>query len=310
MTTSRSLSKLALFACAAALLTSTRAEAKLAVTATLPSLAALAAEIGGDDVEATSLAASSQNPHFVDPKPSLVLKLNQSKLLIVNGLELEQAWLQPLVLSARNVDVQPGGAGYLDVSTFVQRIDAGVKVDRSMGDVHPGGNPHFLFDPRASASIATAIGEKLALVDAPHAAAYRDRAKKVAASLTQFGVAQTARFAKLTAEQRRVVTYHESFPYLLDWLGLQKVETLEPKPGVPPDPGHVAQVLATMRSTNARVIVQEEYYPTSTSKTLAGLVQARLVVVPGGARPTEGETLQAHLTKVADALYAACGGTP
>jgi zinc/manganese transport system substrate-binding protein len=182
------------------------------------------------------------------------------------------------------------------------------KIDRSMGDVHPGGNPHFLYDARAGADIARALGDKLAALDGANAATYKANASALAAKLDAFAQAQTARFAALPDAQRKVVTYHESYPYLLQWLKLDAVATVEPKPGVPPDPAHVAQVLTTMRGANVKVIVQEEYYPSSTSKTLTGMTHAKLVVLPGAARFSEGQSYLDHLTALTNAVFAGVSG--
>ena len=256
-----------------------QAFAKLKVVATLPSLAALAQEVGGDLVEVEALAAPTEDPHYVDPRPNLVLKLNRADLLVANGLELEIGWLPPLQAQARNGDVMAGGKGFLDASMFVERQEIpGGKIDRAMGDIHPGGNPHYLFDPRAGARVAQAIADRMAALDPDHAGSYAGRAAVLVASLQGFARSEAARFRALPDAQRQVVTYHKSFTYLLDWLGLKEVATVEPRPGIPTDPGHVAAVLSTLRSTSTRVILQEEYYPRSTSETLGRLAPARVVV--------------------------------
>lgn len=292
----------------AALVVASGAHAKVAVTATLPSLGAIARDVGGDNVEVDVLAAATQDPHFVDAKPSLVLRLNKAKVLLQNGLQLEQSWLQPLITQARNPDILPGASGSFDASQFVHLLGTTTgKIDRSMGDIHPGGNPHYLFDPRAAAAIAVALGNKLAVVDAEHADFYKKNAADVAAKYTTFATEQTARFSKVPAEKRKVVAYHESLGYLFDWLQLTQVATLEPKPGVPPDPGHVAKVLQVMKQQQTGVVIGEEFYPSSTSKTLVGMTKGQLIVLPGGARFAENQTYLAHMKTIADSLAAAVG---
>jgi zinc/manganese transport system substrate-binding protein len=278
------------------------AAAKVQVAATLPGLAAIAREVGGPDAEVLALSSPKQDPHFVDPRPDLVVRLNRTDLLVANGLDLEIGWLPPLLQGARNPRLSPGGPGYFDASTLVTRLEIpGGPVDRARGDIHPGGNPHFLFDPRADAAIARGVGERLAAIDAAHAADYRARAAALAGRLEALAAEQAAWFRALPPEARRVVVYHRSFPYLEDWLGLEQVAELEPKPGIAPDPGHVAQVLGTMRATNARAILEEEFYPSGTGKTLAELAKAKLVVIPAG--PREGEGIVDWSRRVAQEVY-------
>jgi len=235
-----------------------------------------------------------------------VLVLARADLLLLNGLQLEQSWLAPLLTQSRNPRIQVGAAGYLDASTTVQRIEvpAGA-IDRAMGDVHPGGNPHFLFDARQAARVARALGDRLAALDAEHAAGYRARATAFAARLETLAAQQAARFGALPAAKRQVVSYHRSLSYLYDWLGLTEVITVEPKPGVPPDPAHVARVLKTMKAEQLRVIVQEAFYPQRTSTTLAKLAGGTVVVLPGGADAKKGQSYEAHLHEITEALYAA-----
>ncbi|MCB9546154.1 MAG: zinc ABC transporter substrate-binding protein [Myxococcales bacterium] len=287
-----------------ALLVAGPALARVKVVATLPDLAALAAAVGGDAVEVTALVAPTQDPHYVDPRPSYVLALSQADLLVVNGLELEAAWLGPLRLQARNPRVL-AEPGYVDASTAVHRLGATATVDRSQGDIHPGGNPHFTHDPRAGAAIAALIAQRLAAVDPPHAAEYAQRAEALRGRLDTLAKATRARFAALSADQRRVVAYHESLAYLLDWLDLTRVATVEPKPGIPPDPAQTSRVLQAMKSTGVRVIVQEVYYPARIPDTLARLVGGSVVRLPGGAAFADGETYEAHVAAIAEALYAA-----
>ena len=281
----------------------------LQIVATLPDLAALVQAVGGPHVHVTALATPNQDPHYVDPRPSLMLPLSRAHLLVVNGLQLEQGWLPPLIRGSRNSRIQPGTTGHLDASFFVQRLQVSTApLSRAMGDVHPGGNPHFVCDPRASARVAKAIGERLAQLDPAHAAAYLAQTTAFVAQLTAIAKAQRSRFAKLPVPRRRIVSYHRSLPYLLDWLGLQEVATVEPRPGIPPSPAHTATVLTTMRQLGVTVLVQEEFYPRRVSQTLAKLVKGAVVVLPGGARFDRGETYVARLQRTTAALYAALGG--
>lgn len=277
--------------------------AKLKVVATLPDLGAVAREVGGDETEVTVLAVPTQDPHFVDARPSLVLPINRADLLVLTGLELETGWLPTLVNGARNPRIQPGNPGYFDASTVVPLKQVPQqKIDRSMGDVHPGGNPHYMADPRNGARVALALADRLAALDHAHAGAYRQRARALAGQCQAEASRQAARFAALPAAKRQVVVYHQSLVYLLDWLHLEQVATLEPKPGIPPSPGHVAGVLGQMRGRGVELLAQEEYFPTTTGQLLAQKTGARLVVLPGG--PTGGQTYLGYVESLAGKLYA------
>ncbi len=278
--------------------------AQLRVVATLPSLAAIAQEVGGSAVTVQALASPRQDPHYVDARPNLIVTLSKADLLVSNGLQLEIGWLPALLQQARNANVLPGAAGHFDASTVVRLLGAPQgRVDRAQGDIHPGGNPHFLFDPRAGAQIAVALAATLARLDPAHAALFTQNATKLSAQLQQVASTQTARFDALPAGKRGLAIYHDSLPYLVDWLHLKKIATLEPKPGIPPNPQHVAQVMQAMRNAGVHVLAQEEFYPRSTAQTLAGLTQGKLVILPGGTRFSDGQTYPAHLTTLADSLY-------
>lgn len=284
----------------------TQARATLEVVATMPDLAAIAKEIGGEHVRVTALALPNQDPHYVDPRPSLILPINRADLLLLNGLELEVGWLPPLLVAARNGRVQVGAPGYFDASSLVERMGVVANVDRAMGDVHPGGNPHFLYDPRAARKVVAGLATRMAELDPKRADVYRANAKAFDQKLADVIDEQRKRFAALSPAQRRVVTYHESMTYLFDWLDLEKVISVEPRPGIPPTPAHTARVLQAMKSGKISVLVQENFYPRKTSNTLARLVGGQLVVISGGTRFEEGQSYLEHIRKVADTLFEAC----
>ncbi len=289
----------------AALCLAAPAYATVQVVTTTSDLAALASEVGGDAVSVKALSTADQDPHYVDPRPSLVIALARADLLIVNGLGLEIGWLPPLQVNARNTSVQLGGPGYLDASKHVRLLEVSQSADRAMGDIHPGGNPHFLFDPRAGASVAKAIGARLAQLDPERASVFRANAQRVAQELEALASKERARFAALGPDKLRVVTYHRSLLYLLDWLGIARPINVEPKPGVSPSPSHVARVLATMRAQSIRTILQERFYPTKTSKTLARLAKAQVVILSGGTNFRAGERYIERLRKIAGAIHVA-----
>ncbi len=272
------------------------ARADLKIVTTVPTLAAIAKAIGGAHADVTSLALHTQDPHFVDAKPSLALALNKADLLLVVGLQLEVGWLPPLQTGARNGKIQVGSNGYLDCSTFAKLMGAPAVVDRSQGDIHPGGNPHYLYDPRQIEQVAVGVTARMSELDGDNAKAYGDNL----GTLLKKMHALRRKLEKRMKKHRgtAVIGYHQSWIYLTDWLGLEQVAFLEPKPGIPPNPAHVARVLATARRKKAKLIVQESFYPDNTSKLVAQKSGAALVVLPGGADFEGGESLLAHVESI------------
>lgn len=282
------------------------ASAGVAVVATVPDLAALAREVGGDKVSVTALSLPTQDPHFVDAKPSLMLKLNKADVLLAVGLGLEAGWLPALQTGARNAKIGVGGAGFLDCSQAIKPIEVpAASADRSMGDIHPGGNPHYLFDPRQAASCAKAIAGKLGAVDRANAQAYDANLRHFLEKLDHERAAWEKRMAPYKG--RPVITFHRSWSYMLDWLGLRSVAELEPKPGIPPTPSHVAQVLGTGRASGVHCVIQEAYYPDKTGRLVAKKLDGQLVSLPGGADVESGEGYIEHMDHVIDALVAGLG---
>ncbi len=280
------------------------ASANVEIVATVPDLAALAREVGGEKVSITSLSLPTQDPHFVDAKPSLMLKLNRADLLLVVGLELEAGWLPALQGGARNARILSGGSGYLDCSRHVRLLEAAARpVDRSMGDIHTGGNPHYLFDPRQAASCAKAIAAKLGAVDRANAATYDANLRRFLERLERARAGWERRMAPYRGHP--VITFHRSWNYLLDWLGLRSVAELEPKPGIPPTPSHVAAVLSTGRANKVRCVLQESFYPDRTGRLVAKKLDGQLVSLPAGADVASGETYLEHMDHVIDALVGA-----
>lgn len=271
------------------------AHADLKVVATVPDLAALARAVGGEHVKVTSLALPTQDPHFVDARPSLALEVNRADLLLAIGLELEVGWLPALQNGARNPRILTGSPGYLEAAAFVRPLleVPTTRVDRSQGDVHSGGNPHFLYDPRAALTVARGISERLASLDPKHAEDYRANLEKFSAELEKARAGWEQRLAGLKGAP--VVAYHRTTAYLADWLGFETIAHLEPKPGIPPNPAHVAQVLGQARQRKARFLLQEDYYPTNASKLVAGKVPAPLVVFPSGTDFRGGQTYLQHM---------------
>ena len=281
-----------------------QADAKVRIAATLGDLGAIAEQVGGDKAKVTVLAAPQQDPHFVDAKPSYVAELSKADIVVLNGMSLEVGWLPSLITGSRNPDLRQGEAGYFDASQFVVR--RGVpksKVDRSMGDVHPEGDPHYTFDPRQGARIAIALGNRLAKIDPDNADYFESNAKRFAKECIRLAQKWELKFGELDAEKRKVVVFHEAWSYIENWLDLEQVEAVEPKPGVPPNPKHVAKVLKTIKSTNARAILQMEYYPDSATNLLAERTGAELVRLQGQAR--KGESYIERVDRLAQKIYEA-----
>ena len=287
------------------LLLGSTAEAKVNVVATLPDLGALAREVGGDNVSVKVLARSTQDPHFVDARPSLVLDASNADLLILNGLDLEVGWLPPILTNARNEQIQPGHPGYLDASTLINPLEVPrEKIDRSMGDIHPGGNPHYTMDPRNGLLVAQGIAARLEAIDPQHAKAYQGNLDRFTQSLN----ARMAAWQKVLAPFKGtdVVTYHKSWIYFVEWAGFDEVAFVEPKPGLPPNAGHVARVLGVIKQRKVPLILQEEWYPAATSEQLARLGGARVVRVPGQTR--EGQSYADHIGQIVDETVGALRG--
>jgi zinc/manganese transport system substrate-binding protein len=280
-------------------------QATLKVVATVPDLAALAREIGGKQTSVRAIALPSQDPHFVDAKPSLVLDLNKADLLLAVGLQLEIGWLPVLVTGSRNPAIQVGSPGYLECAQFARLLEVPKQaIDRSMGDIHAGGNPHYLYDPRAAAAVARGIAAKMAELDPGDRAGYE---ANLASFLERLDAAR-AGWEKRMAPHRgtAILGYHRTLVYLSDWLGLSEIAFLEPKPGIPPNASHVAKVIALARQRKAPVLMQESYYPDSTSKFVAQKIPATLVKLPGGTDFQRGQSyidyVGANVALIAGAL--------
>jgi zinc/manganese transport system substrate-binding protein len=254
------------------------AEAKLKVVTTLPSFADIARSVGGDQVEVISLTKGYQDPHFVDAKPDLMLSLNRADLVIRVGLGLEDGWLPPLVTGSRNAKIQNGSDGNLEASTVIQLQEIPQVVDRVQGDVHPGGNPHFMLDPNSGLSVAQAVADRLAKLDPAQAAGFKQRATEYKASLTKKIEGWKKSLAPLKG--RAVVTYHKSWTYFTSFAGLVEAGTVEPKPGIPPSPEHVVRLIGLMKEKKVKLVLIEPYYPKGTAEHVAQETGAKLLVLP------------------------------
>ena len=256
------------------------ARATVNVVTTTEGLAAVVREVGGDRVKVTALSRGIQDPHFVDANPSLAVKLRNADLLVDNGLDLEVGWLPPLVTQSRNGAIQPGGPRRLTAATAITPLDLPTgPVDRSQGDIHPSGNPHFLTDPRRVAQVAAAVATRLTEIDPEGAGYYRER---LAAFQAKVSAAEKGWKEKLAPFQgRSVVTQHKTLTYLLDWAGLRAAGYLEPKPGVSPPPSHVASLAALVKSAGVKGVLVENFYDRRSADQLRDLSGVKVIVIPG-----------------------------
>jgi zinc/manganese transport system substrate-binding protein len=255
------------------------ARAELNVITSTEDLASLAREVGGDKARVESLARGYQDPHFVEAKPSFVLKLNKAQLLIVVGRDLEIGWLPPLITQSRNPRIQPGSEGYLDASLSAKILELPTgQITRAMGDVHPLGNPHYWLDPENGRRIAKAIQDKLTQLDGANAAYYAQRYddfdRRVTEAIKRWK-AQMAPYKGL-----KVVTYHRSWPNFCDAFGIEVIAYIEPKPGIPPTPQHTLDVINAMKAQNVKIIMVEPYFDLKTPNSIASATGAKVLVMP------------------------------
>jgi ABC-type Zn uptake system ZnuABC Zn-binding protein ZnuA len=277
-----------LAAAAMAMSITTAASAAIRVITTTEDLASLVREVGGDKVTVESLARGYQDPHFVEAKPSFVLKLHSADLLVVVGRELEIGWLQPLITQSRNAKLQPGGPGYLDASQTARILDVPTgQITRAMGDVHPSGNPHYWLDPSNGRRIAKAIETKLAQSSPDDAGYFAQRYADFDRRLAE----AEARWKAALAPYRgtKVVTYHRSWPNFAEAFGLDVIAYVEPKPGVPPSPGHTLMVMQEIKRQKVPLILVEPYFDLKTPNAIARDTGAKVLVLP----PSVGGVKQA-----------------
>lgn len=262
----------------ASLLLAAPAWAELRVVACEPEWAALARVIGGDDVTADAATTGLQDVHHIQARPSLIARVRRADLLVCTGAGLEQGWLPILLRQAGNAKVQPGQPGFLEASEFVEMLEVPVSVDRSQGDVHPYGNPHIQTDPGNILPVADALLERLVLLDPEGAERYRARHAGFADRWGRALEDWTARGA--TLEGMAIVTHHKSWIYLVNWLSLEEVATLEPKPGIEPSAGHLARLLASVEGRDVRLIIRTSYESARASEWLSARIDAPAVVLP------------------------------
>lgn len=316
------------------------------VCATTPDLASLTTSVGGPDVTVQTFARGTEDPHFVEAKPGFVRDLSRCRLLVLNGLEVELGWLPALLDQARNADVLPGGTGYLDASSVIAPLEAPTgTVDRSMGDVHAFGNPHYLLDPLNGLRVAAAIRDRLGRLAPDRAAAFGERydafrtalgtklvGETLARKYLEFEkLAQLAEYGKLDAflaehgdgatlggwlgamhpyRGQKAVDDHPLWPYFARRFGLVIVGHMEPKPGIPPTTRHLAEVVALMQAQDVKLILASSYYDPRHARFLAERTGARVADLANqvGARPGVDDYLAMTDWNVSQVVGALAGG--
>ncbi len=259
-------------------LSASSASAAVNVVTATEDLAALTREVGGDKVKVESLAKGYQDPHFVEAKPSFILKLHSADLLIVVGRELEIGWLPPLISQSRNAKIQPGGDGYLDASANVRILEIPTgQITRAMGDVHPLGNPHYWLDPENGRRIAQAIQQKLSSMSPGDASYFAQREADFDKRLTEAEKRWDA--AMEPYKGLKVVTYHNSWPNFAEHFHLQVMGFVEPRPGIPPSPSHTLELQQAMKRDQVKIVMVEPYFDLTTPNAIGRETGAKVLVL-------------------------------
>src|ERR1041385_1510931 len=281
------------------------ARAALNVVATLPDLGALAREVGGDKVDVSVLAKPTEDSHFVDARPSFVVQLRTADVLIEGGAELELGWLPPLLQNARNPKIEIGKPGRVVASQGIRLMNVPSALTRAAGDVHALGNPHFMTDPIIAKAVAQHIAQSFAAIDPANAAFYQANYKKfedvINAKLQEWGAAM------LPFKGQSVVAYHDSWVYFAHRFGLNIDIFLEPKPGIPPSPSHLAEVIQQMKAQHIKAIIVEPYHNRKIAEKAADATGAKVVdfaQYPGGLPDTSSyiKLIDALVSRLAAAL--------
>ena len=269
---------LGMVATAIALICCGSASAALNILACEPEWASLAKEIGGDRVNVSSATTALQDPHRVEARPSLIARARNADLLVCTGAELESGWVPLLLSQGGNAKIQVGQPGNFEAAKHAALIEVPARVDRSMGDVHPSGNPHLHLDPANIARVAAALGDRMAKLDAAQGAFYRERTKAFIERWQQ----AMSRWEKEAAPLKGmpVVVYHKDNSYLIKWLGMREVGALEPKPGIPPSTGHLTELVASLGREPAKAILRSSYNDPRPAEFLASRAKIPVVVLP------------------------------
>ena len=308
--------------------------------ATVPELGNLVEAVGGDLVSVTVFAKGTEDPHYLDARPSFIRELSDADLFVQVGLDLEAAWAPLLLRSSRNRGIQPGGPGFVDASSVIEPLEVPTgDLDRSMGDVHPQGNPHYLGDPLNGLKVAALLRDRLAELNPENARVYAhnyDRFRqRLGTAMVGAALAEKYAFEKLALLHQhgrlvdfllqqndlgrlggwlgrlrpysgaKIITYHKSWPYFADRFGFTVAEHLEPKPGIPPGPGHLLQVTKVIRDEQVKVLLVEPWISPQATRSIAAKSGIKVVRAASSTTPSDIPydyitALDAVITKVAE----------
>jgi zinc/manganese transport system substrate-binding protein len=252
--------------------------AALNILACEPEWGALAKEIGGDRVRIYTATTALQDPHRIEARPSLIARARDADLMICTGAELEVGWVPLLQTQSGNPKIQAGQPGFFEAASVVPLLERPARLDRSLGDVHPSGNPHIHLDPRNIERVAAALDDRMAQLDPAQAAYYQEREKQFLARWRE----ALARWERTAAPLKGLplVVYHKDLSYLINWLGMREVGALEPKPGLPPSTAHLTQLLEQLKRTPARAVLRSAYNDPRPAEWLAGQARIPVVLLP------------------------------
>jgi len=285
----------------ACLLLSQTVAAKLAIFACEPEWAALSQELGGELINSTSATQAGQDPHHIQARPSLIAKIRQADLLVCSGADLEIGWLPILLRKSANERIQPGQKGYFIATQMVKLLGKPRLIDRSLGDVHAAGNPHIQLDPRRIKIVAKKLSLRLQQLDPTNAALYQQKLSDFSQRWQQASQQWQAKTQALRG--KNIIVHHNSWLYLQQWLKLNKVAELEPKPGVAPSSRHLAHLLKQLQKQPADLIIYSTYQNPKAANWLAQKTQIKAIALP--ATVAEGESLFNWLDRLTDLLMAA-----
>ena len=262
-------------------------QAKIRVVTTTPDLASIVQEIGGDLVEVQSIAKGYQDPHYVQAKPSYMRTMNRADLLVYVGLQLEIAWLPLLIQGARNPEILPGSQGNLDASFGIEVLEVPKgELDRTMGDIHPEGNPHYWLDPRNGLQIARSVTERLMLLSPEEASYFEENLEAFTKNLHEKIRLWEEEMAPYQGVE--IVGDHKQWEYLANWLGLKIVGLVEDRPGIPPTAKHIVGLTALMKKREVSLLLNANYFDPNIPGKVAGRTGARLLILPASVRGEEG----------------------
>ncbi|MDQ4080016.1 MAG: metal ABC transporter substrate-binding protein [Gemmatimonadota bacterium] len=299
------MNRLVLIGAAAAAFAGPLPAQKIRVVTSTTDLHSIAHAVGGNRISATSIAAGYQDPHFVQAKPSFALQMGRADVFAFVGLDLEIGWMPTLLDGARNPRINPGGRGSVDVSRVIPVLDVNPNADRSQGDVHPRGNPHYWLHPENGKRIARLLRDKFAELDAQGVRAYNANTARFEARIDSVVKALAPELAVI--RNKPVVAYHTSWRYFQEFTGMNIVGFVEPKPGVPPSPSHIASLIQQMKRTGAKVIIMEPFYDQKMPQFVARHVGGKVLVLPSSVEGIRGvddylELLDYNVRRLAEAL--------